>query len=173
MCIVVDCTFENYAFGLCNKHYQAHRRGIDLGVPIVRTKGKYGKGCIHHGYHVVMHEGRLRGLHDVMAEKVLGRALKDDEQIHHVNEIKHDNRPENLVICPDTAYHRLLHIRQKALDTCGNPDYRRCQKCGAYSNPSDMIIGGGRSVHAFMHSDCKKAYRQKLAARAKGNLHAI
>ena len=38
--------------------------------------------------------------HRLVAAAALGRALKTDEVVHHVNMVTSDNRPENLVICP-------------------------------------------------------------------------
>jgi hypothetical protein len=53
--------------------------------------------------------------HRLIAEKVLGRYLKPAEMIHHFNAQKDDNRNQNLVICQDDKYHKLLHSRTKCL----------------------------------------------------------
>lgn len=50
--------------------------------------------------------------HTVIAERMLGRYLYDNEVAHHVNHIRNDNRPENLVVM-DAHEHRSMHMRER------------------------------------------------------------
>lgn len=46
--------------------------------------------------------------HRLVLEAALGRLLRDDEHGHHINGVRDDNRPENLVAITRSA-HRRLH----------------------------------------------------------------
>ena len=56
-----------------------------------------GNGSIHHsGYRYVQVNGRNIGEHRLVMELMLGRRLRDDENVHHLNGDKLDNEPSNL-----------------------------------------------------------------------------
>lgn len=44
--------------------------------------------------------------HRLIIEKQIGRYLKPKEQVHHINGIKNDNRPENLMAFKNNGIHR-------------------------------------------------------------------
>ena len=59
------------------------------------------------GYDIVQKDGKSRPVHILMAEQKIGRALKPDEVVHHVNGDKEDNRPENLQVMKRSEHTRL------------------------------------------------------------------
>jgi len=60
--------------------------------------------------------------HKIIAERVLGRPLKENEIVHHINLDKRDFRNCNLLIC-DKQYHAYLHaaMERKYGEMCNPP----------------------------------------------------
>jgi len=99
----------------------------------------------------------MRFTHVVMAEKALGRHLPKGVQVHHVDENRLNNDPNNLVICPDQAYHALLHQRADALDACGHTHWRKCKYCKQWDDPKNLRI----YVSSVCHFRCEQEYRRQ------------
>lgn len=118
------------------------------------------------GYVRLFSVGRnYRYEHVVVAEKALGRPLPKGVVIHHANEVKGDNRGENLVLCQDEAYHQLLHRRTRAFDECGHADWRQCNFCKGWSPPTEItVVPTNSSAH---HKACRSAQRRKLYAQQR------
>jgi hypothetical protein len=58
--------------------------------------------------------------HRLIAEKYLGRYLTKVERIHHINNIKFDNRPENLYLFSNEKEHRAYHNLKNKLNLISN-----------------------------------------------------
>lgn len=109
-CSVDDCSNPVHANCLCNKHWQ---RQYHHGSTNPR-RGENGSGCLHHtGYIYMKINGERVAQHRLVAEKALGKRLPKGSVVHHLNGNKADNRPCNLIVCPNEAYHNLIHTRQE------------------------------------------------------------
>lgn len=102
--------------------------------------------------------------HRWIAEQKMDSRLSTDAEVHHRNGDRNDNRPENLVVCEDHAYHALLHQRKNALENCGHANWFRCRHCGEYEPGDDMYIynpdGSGDGYKYAYHRKCETKYRR-------------
>lgn len=123
------------------------------------------------GYRITQLNGVRKREHVRIVETVLGRELRDAERVHHINENRGDNRNENLVLCPNQEYHSLLHTRMKAFAACGNYDWRKCHRCGAYDAQSHLKRrpGGSRGLR-YAHSECEAAHTRACKHRRRAQL---
>jgi hypothetical protein len=76
-----------------------------------------------------------------------------------VNGNKHDNRPQNLVICQDAKYHHLLHVRAGVVKRGGNPNTQRwCGHCASLKNTAEFAWLRVRNTFA---SPCRACVRER------------
>ncbi len=154
-CSIIGCGIPISVRGLCSPHYQRLRR---RGTTEPKLR-KYGTGTITDcGYHSIQVDGIQKAVHIRLAEKALGRLLPSGVVVHHANEDRLDNRPENLVICTQW-YHRLLHTRINACKACGNPNWRKCKFCKKYDDPQNMRIVETPYKTVSEHRECHNEYQ--------------
>lgn len=111
------------------------------------------------GYKLITVNGKRKMEHVHIVEQVLGKPLPKGAVVHHINSIKTDNRKENLLVCPDHVYHRLIHKRESAYDASGKPHWLKCRHCGKYDNPANMYVSN--SGRTGRHRACLNEYQNK------------
>lgn len=102
--------------------------------------------------------------HIIISEIVLDRRLPPEVEIHHIDKNKSNNKNSNLVICPNREYHRLLHRRAEALESCGNASYRKCIYCKEWDDPNTL---SQHSKGSYTHKKCHNKYKVGRRARTK------
>ena len=100
-CLVHGCAEAIQSRRLCSMHYQRWLSQGAVGDPD-RRKARNGERRWRDprsGYVYVPHPtrpGASQLEHRFVMERMLGRPLEQDENVHHKNGVRDDNRPENL-----------------------------------------------------------------------------
>lgn len=112
-------------------------------------------------YKLIKVNGMPKTEHRYLVEQVFGRPLPKQAVIHHVDGNSFNNNLNNLVICEDQNYHRLIHARQRRLLQNGSANLKKCPICKQVKNVSDFYAvktakGGIKHIY-----ECKKCIYAK------------
>ena len=96
--------------------------------------------------------------HIIVAEQKFGGPLPKGAEVHHCDENKANNNPDNLTICKDRLEHELLHKQIDAFNACGNKNWRKCVYCKQYDEPTNLVFAKQKLIY---HKNCHSAYVTK------------
>jgi hypothetical protein len=102
ICIWDNCNNKHLAKGFCSSHYRSFQAWLDKDRSVLdrsrqnKQKDRAGYILLYLPNHPNCSVNGQYAEHRLVMEKMIGRYLIKDENVHHKNGIRDDNRPENL-----------------------------------------------------------------------------
>ena len=121
-CSIEKCQQPVLIRGWCRKHY---KRWLAHGDPNTILRGEIGKWHLHTGgYNAMKIKGKLILQHRYIMEHYLGKKLKSNEVVHHIDENRLNNCIENLEVMI-----RNQHIGIHHTTTFRDKTHKQCTYC--------------------------------------------
>ena len=140
-----------------------------------------GRSITSHGYVLIRvgkhhHLADVRGYayeHRLVAEEKLGRRLRPGEIIHHLNDDRTDNRPENIRVVNGNAEHYVYHRKRQDLRLPGEPNPILKCKCGCGQTFKKFDLSGRPRQYVSGHNPQPAPVQQELlhVLERGGGLH--
>ena len=136
-------------------------RGLVGGTYYKFKKGHARRGLPTNSYRAVRRpDGEIGYFHRMRAEAALGHSLPQRARIHHPDEDPW-NPDARLVICPDDAYHMLLHVRMRVKAAGGNPNTDKiCCTCKTVQPTRNFNHDYGR--YDGFQGECRQCCRFRM-----------
>lgn len=96
-----------------------------------------------------------------IVEKIFGKPLPRESEIHHVDGNPTNTKNNNLVLCQNSDYHNLLHVRQKAVDAGFPAYYKHCFICKRFDDPAILK----KHQSKYFHRECINFLRRRERSR--------
>lgn len=109
-CTVPGCQDKHLAKGFCNRHL---KRFKTYGDPMFAQKPKKRDGEFVIDRTGYMRINGNRHVHRIAAEQMLGRPLRGNEVVHHIDGDKTNNHPSNLMVFASHAEHAAHHAAMR------------------------------------------------------------
>jgi hypothetical protein len=171
ICAVDGCGKPVKARDWCNAHWLRWWRH---GDPLTLLQRPDGTGTISKGYLVLRAGGkRINVQRQVMAEQ-LGRELESWEVVHHEDEDKLNNDPENLAVTTQPGHmrgHRSLAVWQQDHARFRSETEKECSRChqvksrDEFGKRTPRAKSPGEDPNQAMCKSCSAEYQKECKAR--------
>ena len=161
----------------CGKEVNKNRRFIKGHYAKIQPKGEKahnwtggilmlsGRVIIHNPSHNRCDKRGYVFRYILVCEKALGHSFHSGHVVHHIDGNPRNDRNNNLVLCENGSYHKLLHRRGRAYYACKNASWRKCVYCKKYDSPSNLYISQHRGP--VYHRDCNAKHQKKYRAKIR------